>query len=296
MKADSAVAATVQSAQPPSVGAPDASRRSPGASVWRALCERERVLAWFGLLMLLAMLPTAGAALLDERVLRGASIWAKPLKFQASIAVFALSTAWFIGLLPVQRRRAAVVRGLVWTLVLAGGLEVAYITLQAALGEASHYNRSSLAHQVAYLAMGAGALAMMATQPVLAWQIQRHASPDEPAIWRQAVVLGLVLTFVLGVGAAAPLASAPPPDGSGWPLLGWQLSAGDLRPAHFVGSHAQQVIPLVGWMLAGAWARAIPVRAARMVLAWGALAYSALWAALLLIGLQSARWLPPPLA
>jgi len=52
---------------------------------------------------------------------------------------------------------------------------VIYITLQASLGQASHYNATDAIHIALYGAMGFGALAMTATQPVLAWEIARHA-------------------------------------------------------------------------------------------------------------------------
>lgn len=258
------------------------------AAWWHEALHRQRPLTLFAAAMLVAMLPTLLAAGLDDRVLRGVNVWIKPLKFMASLAVFAFSTAWFVGLLPEAQRRSRTVLAVAGIIVVCGAGEVAYITLQAALGQASHYSRADRLHVIAYQLMGVGAMAMMITQPMLARAIARHAAPGIEPVWRDAVVLGLVMTFVLGVGAAVPLASAQPPSGAGLPVLGWHLGGADLRPAHFIGSHAQQAIPLLGAWLA--WRR--PARA-RTWLVVGALAYTALWLLALLRGLQGVTWLPP---
>lgn len=266
---------------------------SPGLNPlrwWAEALQRERTLSVFALGMALAMLPTLVALGLDERLFRGVGFWVKPLKFMASISLFAFCTAWFIGLLPPERRRGRAIRAVVWTIIVAGSLEVAYISLQAALGQASHYNITSRLHAVAYQLMGVGAVSLMLTQLVLAWQVARHARPEVHPAWRLAVVLGLVMTFVLGVGAAALLSSAQPPAGAGLPILGWHLGGGDLRPAHFVGSHAQQFVPLAGALLVALW----PARAALGLWLFAA-AYTGLWLLALLRGLQGAVWLPPPM-
>jgi hypothetical protein len=98
------------------------------------------------------------------------------------------------------------------------------------------------------------------------------------------------MTFVLGVGAAALLSSAQPPAGAGLPILGWHLGGGDLRPAHFVGSHAQQFVPLAGALLVALW----PARAVLGLWLFAA-GYTGLWLLALLRGLQGAEWLPPPM-
>lgn len=264
------------------------SRRSGGLrGLLREAMARERRLMLFALVLLAAMLPAALALGLDDRQLRGVNVWVKPLKFMVSIALFSASTAWFAGLLPKAVREGRMMSVLVWTLIGAGAFEAGYITLQAALGQASHYNLSDLLHRLLYQAMGAGALAMTATQPVLAWLIVRHV--PQKSLWREGVVLGLVLTFGLGATAGGLLGGLPPPPTAGLPVFGWHWS-GDLRPAHFIGMHVQQLLPLAAW----AW-RDAPTAAGRRRL-WALAALCVLgWAAALALGLNGATpvaWMP----
>lgn len=217
------------------------------------LLARERRLAIYGAVLLAMLLPMAIAAGLDDRVLRGANVWIKPMKFALSIAVLALTTAWFIGHLRPEHRRGRSVDRIVWLLIGTGTFELGYIALQAALGEGSHYNVGDPLHGLMYTLMGLGALALTATQPMLAWALRRHADPARPPAYRLAVQIGLWLTFVFGAGVGGLLGSMQPPDaapGATVPIFGWALAGGDLRPAHFIGIHAQQLLPLAGWVLA----------------------------------------------
>lgn len=61
------------------------------------------------------------------------------------------------------------------------------------------------------------------------------------------VIIGLVLTFMLSTSSGFMLGGNQPPAGQGLPLVGWHLWK-DIRPAHFLGVHAQQLIPLWGLM------------------------------------------------
>lgn len=236
----------------PRRAAPD-SLLAHGRHLATELLARERRLALYGVLLLVLLVPMALAAGIDERTLRGANVWLKPIKFALAIAVFAFTSAWFIGHLPERQRHGRAVKGIVWLLIGTGSFELGYIVLQAALGQGSHYNVGDTLHEVMYALMGLGALALTATQLLLAWQLHRHGDRTRPPAYRIAVLIGLVLTFVFGAGVGMALGSLQPPDAGSaptLPLIGWTLAGGDLRPAHFIGLHAQQLLPLAGFWLA----------------------------------------------
>lgn len=265
-----------------------AADRSRCASAYESLrawpaevLRRERRLALYAALLFALVLPFAIAWGLDERTLRGANVWIKPIKFAISIGVLALTTAWFVGHLPAQRRSGRAVDWIVWVLIGAGSFELAYITLQAGLGEASHYNVGDAWHMAMYNLMGLGALMLTATQPMLAWQLFRHPDLQRPRVYRVAILIGLALTFLFGAGVGGLLANLQPPSGAATlPLFGWSLGGGDLRPAHFVGIHAEQFLPVIGY---GA-ARFAAQRA--WLLVWAStLLYSLLFAGLVVWGL-----------
>jgi hypothetical protein len=210
-----------------------------------------------GLAILALMVPTAFALALDPRTLNDIPIWIKPLKFQASVGVYLLTLAWFLAVLPEGVRRGRAVAVLVAVAVAASAFEIAYITLQAARGLASHYNVGDPFHGAMYTLMGIGAVTLTAMSPAVAVLLWRH----RPARWSTAfwlsVVLGLVLTFVLGAGAGAVLSAGDGhwiggvrSDAGGVPVFGWSRTGGDLRAAHFLGMHAMHVLPVVG-LIAG---------------------------------------------
>jgi hypothetical protein len=222
--------------------------RLKAGSVYRELMSRQSVLTVFAALMLALALPTAVLLVLDERTWRDVAIWAKPLKFMLSTAAFVATTAWFIGLLPKDVQTSSKVRQLAWTVVITSAFEVGYISLQAALGAGSHHNVADPLHAALFGLMAMAAVLLTATQAVLAWLILRH-SPERKTVFGRSVGTGLLLTFVLATASGLMLGGQQPPAGTGLPVVGWHLGQADARPGHFLGVHAQQILPLAGWFL-----------------------------------------------
>ena len=102
--------------------------RRPASGPIAELLRREPTLARFGLLLWALLVPAAIALALDDRTLRDANVWWKPMKFLLSVGLFSLTTAWFVGLLPEARRArvafaaVSVAYVLAWLALMAAGL------------------------------------------------------------------------------------------------------------------------------------------------------------------------------
>ena len=236
----------------------------PLPTALRVLHRANPALSWTGWLNV----ALAALALLllpfDHRLVTGALAWVKPLKFALSITAFAWTLGWLLADLPAAAQRS--VRRLSQGVALSMVVEQAVIFTQAARGTTSHYNVASLFDAVLFQLMGifiAVNTAMTVWALFLAW---RHR-PHGPAGYVWGLRLGLLL-FLVGSVLGGFMIHAnqhtvgAPDGGPGLPGLGWSTRAGDLRTAHFLGMHALQALPLLGWALSR-WA---PRRAA--LLTW----------------------------
>ncbi len=221
----------------------------------RELIARQPLLARTALAMALLAIPAALLTLVDPRLINGVSVWTKPFKFLVSTWLFLGTLAWLYGMLPEAVRGARGARWLAWTAVVTAVFEVAYIAVQGALGEASHFNTSTPFHAAMFSLMGIAAVVLAACAPWLAVLIARH-NRDAAPVYRRAVILGLWLTFVLGAVAGMYMGSrgahwigGTASDAGGVPLFGWSRDGGDLRVARFMGIHTMQILPLIGWWL-----------------------------------------------
>jgi len=225
-----------------------------------AAADPRRVALGTALVLMAPVLPSLVAAALDERMLLGASVWSKPIKFQLSFALHWLTIAWLLSCLDPARRAARGLRRWVLAGAAAAVIEVGYITLQGARGRASHFNFETLLEAVLYYAlMGGAALQMMAATVVVGAWLWRHPDRGCGQALRLGGVLGLVVGSVVTLLVTAPLAAGaidgPGPwvggertHAGGMPITGWSTTGGDLRVPHFFAAHLMQVLPVVGWL------------------------------------------------
>ncbi|GAB1511200.1 hypothetical protein [Actinophytocola sp. KF-1] len=236
-------------------------------------------------LLACAMVPATLVALaglvLDDRVLGGMPIWAKPLKFTLSIGVYAITWAWLATLAtraPKLVRRTSV--AIVWLLV----VELVLITGQVIRGRHSHFNSETEFDHRIYHLMGVSITGVWLLTLVLTVIVARSDIQDRAQRW--AIRLGATLSLV-GAGFGPVMAVPTPaqaaetraglqpaalgahsvgvPDGGpGLPLLGWSTTGGDLRIPHFLGLHALQALPLLALVLTLLAAR-VPLLRAELV-------------------------------
>lgn len=225
----------------------------PSHNLLREFFQRDKWLTASGLFLLALLVPSMIASWFDPRMFEATGVWVKPMKFQFSVGIYLLTLAWFMpytrpGFANSWRRKTLVI------LLIVGGLfEVGYITVQGARGEASHFNNSSAFYEMLYGLMGLGALFLTGMAGWLGLEVARHRESHLPSVLRWGIAWGLMLSFVLGAITGftisdynGPLIGVDRANSTGVWLFGWSREGGDLRVAHFIGTHAMHILPLAG--------------------------------------------------
>lgn len=216
---------------------------------WQSLSWASKFLVSYGLIMLLALVFCYVWSLSDHRLIREVGVWVKPMKFMLSTALFALTTVWVLKVAHSDLDQMPVYPWIVALLVLTSLFEVVYISYQASQGSASHYNVSDPFHAFMFGVMAVAAVGLTFSQAWLAWEIWNEQKGADLRVETLSVIIGLTMTFVLSTISGFMLGGNQPPSGQGIPIVGWHLYK-DIRPAHFLGVHAQQLIPLWGLIAA----------------------------------------------
>lgn len=235
------------------------------SSIYAALTPAERMLVCVALGLLAMLLPSSVASWFDERVWRNASVWAKPMKFQLSVAVHVLTIVWAARLLPTRWRQHALPFWLAMFLSAVALFEVLYITLQGARGVASHFNRATALESAlgSVMAFGAGVLVSVvfwvgcvhAHRAIKTW-FEASGETGNPrerfnVYMSTAIAIGFILGPILAgmTGGSMGEVKGPWPmpldkAAQSLPFLGWVTTQTDFRIAHFFGLHLMQIVPL----------------------------------------------------
>ncbi|MEI7504309.1 MAG: hypothetical protein WCJ61_13595 [Paludibacter sp.] len=181
--------------------------------------------------------------------LLGVNIWNKPFKFALSIGIYAISMAWYCYYLPSFN-----ISFFNCTVIILFGFEVLYIALQALRGQKSHYNLSTPLYAMLFQLMGLSALIITIFTAYVGVLFFINNLPELPLayLWgiRFAIIIFVIFSLVGGIMGARMSHSVGGEDGrDGIPLLNWSKKLGDLRIAHFIGMHALQVLPLLGFYI-----------------------------------------------
>lgn len=212
------------------------------------------------LMGLLAAVAAVGLVV-DDRALLDGSVWAKPLKFGVSFAIYGFTLAALIPMLTRARRT-------MWWLGTAfaatGVVDVGFIALQAARGTYSHFSLAGdPINEIGQQIFRAGVIGLFAASMLISGMLlfQRGGDAALSRALRAGLLLataGMAVAFWLGgsgerrtvedaYGRPVTLSGAHgvgAPDGSGMPITNWSVTGGDLRVPHFVGLHAIQVLVL----------------------------------------------------
>lgn len=231
------------------------------------LFSQNRWLTWAILFHLIMIPVTVVGVLIDPRVLTGAQIWIKPLKFALSGAIYCITFAWLLSYV-VKRNLwinwAASITGIALT------VETVLISMQAYRGVRSHFNNTTPFDMTVFGLMGLFIVFVSIANLVLALYLIRQKMTDRVFAW--SLRLGVLAAFAgMMIG---PLMTTPNADqmaameagtwdgysgahsvgvaddaATGLPFVNWSTVSGDYRPAHFIGLHGIQLIPLLGWVL-----------------------------------------------
>lgn len=233
------------------------------SQLWERVFGTERFLAWAVVGSALLFVAAILLSIFDSQLVIGEPAWIKPMKFAVSITLYTGTLAWMLSFVEGHPRLVRWIGGLT---TLGFVVEMVAIFFQAARGVRSHFNVGTALDATLFSLMGIFVMVIWLMNIVTAVILMRQKIENRPFAW--ALRLGLIVTAVgsgLGFFMTQPTTDqlnamqagetvsiigahsvGVEDGGAGLPLVGWSTEEGDVRPAHFVGLHALQIIPLLG--------------------------------------------------
>lgn len=192
-------------------------------------------------------------SLFDTKQVMGINAWIKPIKFFISIGLFNWTMAFYLSLLPSEMEKRISTYSIMVVIVFL--IEMVIITGQAARGQLSHFNISTPLNGALFSLMGIAIMTLTVWTAITAiWFFKTPVPSGYSAGFWWGIRLGILLFAVFSF-EGMQMASmrrhtiGAQDGGEGLPFLNWSKQYGDLRVAHFVGIHALQMLPLLGYFL-----------------------------------------------
>ena len=202
----------------------------------------------------------------------GISAWLKPTKFFTSTVIFVWSMGWYLGYL----KQTPIISVYTWLTIAVLAFELIYITLRASQGQLSHFNTSSSFNGFMFSMMGLAISTMTLATLYIGIRFFIEPLPDLSTsyVWgiRLGIILFVIFAFEGGLMGSRLSHTIGAADGTpGLKFLNWSVTHGDLRIAHFVGMHALQVLPLLGYYVFSSTRGIVMVSVLYLLLATGVL-------------------------
>ena len=211
---------------------------------------RNPLLYWFGWACFAGGLVSILLTQTSTVQVLGINAWIKPMKFYLSVWIFCWTMGWI--LFELHQPKPVYYYSIMVVVVMV--IENGIITWQAANGRLSHFNTSSVLYSMLFSIMGVAIVALTVWTLIIGLRFFKLTTADVQAgyLWgiRLGILLFVLFSFEGGLMASRLSHTVGAADGSpGLPVLNWSKQHGDLRVAHFVGIHALQLLPLLGYYL-----------------------------------------------
>ena len=174
----------------------------------------------------------------------------KPLNFTGSFAVYLAVVVILLDYLRVSVRWKKFIS---WGISICILTAITCITMQAARGTTSHFNKDTPFDSTVSLLMDiADPVNSVFVFILLIFALRSKLDVSPPV--QLGFVFGLGLFLAGGIIGGVMVFSGQnvvgvEPGGPGLPVVNWSTMGGDLRVAHFLGIHAIQILPIAGWLI-----------------------------------------------
>ena len=112
-------------------------QNSNETDLWRRVLGTDRFLTWSFVGSMVLFVATIVLSIFDSRLVTGAPVWVKPMKFAISITLYTGTLAWLLSYVEGHPRLVRWIGGLT---ALGFLVEIVGIFVQAARGVGSHFN------------------------------------------------------------------------------------------------------------------------------------------------------------